>query len=301
MVLINLVGRFNGAGVESDIKILEHVLTKMGHKVTCTNTVEKSRYFAIHKKVLFDVNLFIGSPEPLYFPVAKRNILKPNQEIICSLEGLDAVFTKTRYAEGIFQKKGIKTHYIGFSSLDRFLPNSVKEPFILHTTSRSHLKGTPLVIETWKKYLDMPHLVILISPIFKSLIIDLPHVTWINTFLPEEELLLLQNRALYHLCPSYTEGFGHTIGEALSTGALVITTNAPPMNELVTEERGVLIPWTNATPSGMGEAFYSKPEQLREAVLRAVSLKDKKQRCLQARRFFENLENSLKQHLSPLL
>ncbi|MEI6531939.1 MAG: glycosyltransferase, partial [Chlamydiota bacterium] len=274
---------------------------QIGYKVTCTNTMERSRYFAIHKKICFDINLFVGAPEPLYFPIARRNILKPNQEIACPLEGIDAIFAKTRYAEALFQKKAIETHYIGFTSLDCFLPNSTKEPFILHTTSRSNLKGTPAVIETWKRYPDMPPLVIQMAPVFSSQIIDLPHVTWINTVLPEEELRILQNRALYHLCPSYTEGFGHSIGEALSTGALVITTDGPPMNELVTEDRGVLIPWTNAIPAGLGEAFYSKPEQIREAVLRAVSLKNKEERCLEGRKFFQTLESSLVKRLSLLL
>lgn len=45
-----------------------------------------------------------------------------------------------------------------------------------------------------------------------------------------------------HICPSEREGFGHYINEARAASALVITTNHPPMNELITAATGVLIP-----------------------------------------------------------
>lgn len=301
MALVNIVGRYNSAGVENDIKILGSILSELGHQVTYSEASEKTLFFRLHKKILFDVNLFVEQVEPLLLPAARKNILKPNQESRFKEEGLDAIFAKTRYAESLFTAKGLKTHYMGFCSLDRYRPGIAKEPFVLHTTSRSTLKGTAEVIETWRRYSDLPKLVVLIAPIFRHLIISLPHVEWIDTFLPEEELVLLQNRALCHLCPSVTEGFGHSICEALSTGALVITTDAPPMNELVTEERGLLCPWSNQLPAGYGDAFYCKPEQIRESVLRAFALDNKAERQERARHFFEQLRPALKERLRGLL
>ncbi|KDO29119.1 hypothetical protein SPRG_06175 [Saprolegnia parasitica CBS 223.65] len=43
------------------------------------------------------------------------------------------------------------------------------------------------------------------------------------------------------LCPSKMEGFGHYINQARASGALVLTTNGAPMNELVDANSGVLI------------------------------------------------------------
>jgi multisubunit Na+/H+ antiporter MnhB subunit len=40
---------------------------------------------------------------------------------------------------------------------------------------------------------------------------------------------------------SEREGFGHYINEARAVGAFVISTDHPPMNELVTPERGALV------------------------------------------------------------
>jgi glycosyltransferase involved in cell wall biosynthesis len=48
--------------------------------------------------------------------------------------------------------------------------------------------------------------------------------------------------------PSQAEGYGHVIGEAMSCGAVVVTTDAPPMNELVTSDRGVLIRVARSEP-----------------------------------------------------
>lgn len=301
MPSLNIVGRFNSAGVENDMKILGRLLKELGHQVTYSEAGKRPLYFIMHKKACFDANIFIESPEPLYFPAAPKNFLKPNQEVPCKLNGIDCVFAKTRYAEDLFQKKGVKTRYMGFTSLDRLRPGIAKEPFFLHVTSRSTLKGTPEVIETWRRYPDMPPLVILVAPLFRHLMVPLPHVTWIDTFLPEEELITLQNRAQYHLCPSYTEGFGHSLGEALSTGAIVVTTDAPPMNELITEERGVLCSWTNAIPAGLGQGFYCTPEQIRSAVFRALALPDKDLVSQKARQFFETLSASLKERLSSLI
>lgn len=56
-----------------------------------------------------------------------------------------------------------------------------------------------------------------------------------------EDVRRLQNSHGIHVCVSEREGFGHYINEARAVGALVVTTNHPPMNELITEETGVLV------------------------------------------------------------
>lgn len=301
MPSLNIVGRYNNAGVEKDMKILGTALEQLGHQVTYSEAGRKPLYFRLHKKQLFDANIFVEKPEPLFFPAAAKNFLKPNQEVMANLAGLDALFVKTRYAHDIYQKQGMKTHYIGFTSEDRYLPHVVKEPFFFHMTSRSTLKGTAQIIEAWKRFSHMPPLVILVAPLFRSLIEEIPGVTWIDTFLPDEELRLLQNRALYHLCPSSTEGFGHSLVEALSTKALVITTDAPPMNELVSPERGVLCAWTNKLPAGFGAAYYVSPEQIGEAVFRALALPDKERYSAAARAFFEETQAAFPRALEEAL
>jgi len=47
--------------------------------------------------------------------------------------------------------------------------------------------------------------------------------------------------ASFILCPSNMEGFGHYINQARAAGALVLSTDAPPMNELIDNTSGVLV------------------------------------------------------------
>jgi len=59
--------------------------------------------------------------------------------------------------------------------------------------------------------------------------------------LPDEEYYNYQTLAGYYVCPSQTEGYGHYINEGRSAGAVILTTDASPMNELVDESNGVCI------------------------------------------------------------
>ncbi|KAJ0389488.1 hypothetical protein P43SY_010352 [Pythium insidiosum] len=53
--------------------------------------------------------------------------------------------------------------------------------------------------------------------------------------------------ASFFLCASTMEGYGHYINQARAAGGLIISTDVPPMNELVTPTSGVLIPATRST------------------------------------------------------
>lgn len=59
--------------------------------------------------------------------------------------------------------------------------------------------------------------------------------------LPDDEYKMYQLLAGYYVCPSQTEGYGHYINEGRSAGAIILTTDASPMNELVDETNGVCI------------------------------------------------------------
>lgn len=93
-------------------------------------------------------------------------------------------------------------------------------------------------------------------------------------YLADAELRELQNANLFHLCPSETEGFGHYIVEALSVGAVVLTTDAAPMNELVTEERGVLIPYSHTDRQHLATRYLVDAQALEAAVSTVLAMDD---------------------------
>ncbi|RMX69505.1 hypothetical protein DD238_002740 [Peronospora effusa] len=121
----------------------------------------------------------------------------------------------------------------------------------LHLAGWSPFKNTRVIFQAWALHPEWPQLIIrVIEPELCRWIEEqfgdmdswlLQNVDYACGSVPAEERDRLQNQIGLHLCPSETEGFGHYINEARSVGALILTTNVPPMNELVDEKSGVLI------------------------------------------------------------
>jgi glycosyltransferase involved in cell wall biosynthesis len=93
-------------------------------------------------------------------------------------------------------------------------------------------------------------------------------------YLADAELKRLQNAHRFHLCPSATEGFGHYIVEAMSVGAVVITLDAPPMNEMITPERGILVPWSRIGTQHLATIFHFEDPSMERAIERALAMGD---------------------------
>ena len=81
----------------------------------------------------------------------------------------------------------------------------------------------------------------------------------------------LQNAHLFHLCPSETEGFGHYIVEAMSVGAVVVTLDAPPMNEMITPERGILVPYSRTGTQHLATTYHFDDAALEAAIAQAIA------------------------------
>jgi len=117
--------------------------------------------------------------------------------------------------------------------------------------------------------------------------------------------------ASFIMCPSIMEGYGHYINQARAAGALVLTTDGHPMNELVDEESGILVAASIVAHggnqllgpdfkgvNGLHDADYLEydvtSKNLCEAVDRIVSeltVKDREKRASNSRkRYFEDLK-----------
>lgn len=296
---INILASKNGVGLQKDQEILTAVLTEAGHQVDQNDVHQKSLYYRLHAKKSYDINIFCQHLNPFWLNAAETNWLIPNQELfaptsIPHLKEFSLILCKTQYAASLFKKLGCRAIFTSFSSKDRWDPGTgKKEEAFFHLSGKSPFKGTEAVLNAWRENPDFPLLTIVENAWKKREDPGLKNVRFIFEYQSEEQMTSIMNQNAFHLCPSQAEGFGHYIVEALSAKAVVLTTDAPPMNELVNSERGILCPYQTSTPYGIGKNFFVNPEELAKKVRQILNLTatEKKQLTENARSFY--LQNDL--------
>lgn len=267
---INIIARDNAAGLTADINILTKLFLSQGWKVDF-NDYKSLKRFAFWSYKAYDLNIFLQWANPEWFKLAKKNILIPNPEWfkdkwISNLNKFDGIFCKTKHAVEIFNKKNSNTVFTSFTSVNKFIAGIKKDRRkYLHIAGKSKMKGTDIIIKTWIKNPDFPHLTI-IQRNAGHLVNNRKNLTIIPEYVNNDQLQLLMNKCAVHLCTSSAEGFGHSIGESLSCGALIISTDAPPMNELVQWDRGILVKPVRKKSKKLSYAYYIDVAGLENAV-----------------------------------
>ncbi|MFT4196829.1 MAG: glycosyltransferase [Pseudoxanthomonas sp.] len=293
---VRVVTRDNGAGLKRDLEQVEHSLRDHGIAVRplafggnrlFNSLREHALVLAARARGPAEVQLFLERVYPRLLPLARRNLLVPNPEWtrpewLPLLPRFDAVLCKTRQGERAFAALGCRTVLIGFSSRDCFDPDVPRQRRFLHLAGRSTAKGTGAVVEAWRRHPEWPPLTLVQSARRTRPITDLPNLDHRVGYLPDAELLRLQNACTFHLCPSEAEGFGHYIVEALSTGAVVIGTDGEPMNELVQPDRGLLVAPLDCRPMGQGLRYRIDAGGIEAAVERALALSEAERQRLGA-------------------
>ncbi len=155
------------------------------------------------------------------------------------LKKVDYVFARTR-GEVDYFKEYAKTVYIGFTSTDCCDLEVTRQRGFLHLAGNSLLRETDRLVELWARHPKWPILLVVRN---RPLKMQVPaNVLSYTGYLSGDHLREVQNEYLFHLCTSQAESWGHYIVEAMSVGAVVFTNDAKPMNELVSQDRGILIP-----------------------------------------------------------
>lgn len=284
---INLLALQHSQGLLLDAAILNHVLScvpvdvvesRIGRpQATVAQLLSELGSIVYHRLCRFDVNIHIEDIKPRWIDCARFNWWIPNQEWVrFPIESVrhrtDLVLCKTHVAEQIFRTQGFPTQFIGFTTADRIRTLVPRVRRVLHVAGQSPNKGTTAVIAAWKAHPDWPMLDLVwkAPPEAKSILPS--NVELHRSPISDDDLATLQNRCLFHLCPSAVEGFGHTIVEAMSCGAIVITTDAPPMHELVEQDRGILVPWDRSEAHGLGTAYHVGASHLSAGIEAALRL-----------------------------
>lgn len=235
---INLISHSleNGAGKQADVAILKEEAERLGHRVQLFD------YFKVDGIEPADINIFLAQLKPEWFSFAKLNWFIPNPECcLATLEELkqfDLVLCKTNETLRLFKPICKEVYYLGFTSHDCLQSLQTKNfSEHLHVAGKSRMKGTENIFRAWQSHPKLPRLTVIKHRPMKRGSIIPRNLKLINKRISLDALSELQNKCGVHLCPSKTEGFGHYLMEAMSTGAVVITTDAPPMNEFVKDDR----------------------------------------------------------------
>lgn len=277
MIRVNLIARDNGFGLSRDLNLLRRVLEEAGFDVTVSGIRRGAFHKMLHPARLragnlarrlasrsmqrWDCNLMLERIRPEYLQTARHNVLKPNPEWFDSndrawLSSLDRVFAFTQHAIPIFESLGLQVDYTGFTSEDRRDAAVPRERAFFHLAGRSSNKGTDTLLAAWRGHPEWPRLTVLQSPRVARAVVDAPNISHRIDYIPDGELRRIQNAHRFHLCPSETEGFGHYLVEAMGIGAVVATLDAPPMNEMVTSERGALIPFSRTGTQSLATTYF---------------------------------------------
>ncbi len=291
---INLIGENNGRGLETDLKVLKEALEQYGCSVKFVSFEET-------KKRRAHINIFFQILCPEKYHWAHLNWFIPNPEwykqTIDLINKIDLVLCRTKEIERIFKALNKQTYYIGFTSPDCYRKEVKKDySHFFHLAGGSLQKGTIPILNIWLSSPHFPLLTVIKYPTdFAS---TQSNLEWIPYRIPEKELRTLQNQCGIHLCPSETEGFGHSIMEALSTGAVVLTTDAPPMNEFIHDAR-CLVPYAHSEPWFLAINYYVDPVLLENQIqsllklspqqLHSIGLKNRSFYLQKKEEFYERL------------
>jgi Glycosyl transferases group 1 len=317
---INLIARDNGVGLSRDLQLLAAALRAGGHDVSVL-AIGGGKFNKKLRPLLvragsavrglggraaqkFDVNLMLEHVRPEYFPLARHNVLMPNPEWFVSsdiarLPGFDRVFVKTRHAEKIFGDLGCRTTFTGFTSPDRNDGSVRRERAFFHLAGRSQNKNTEPLLALWRRHPWWPRLTVVQNPRTAKPGPPAANIEHRVDYLDDTQLRELQNAHRFHLCPSETEGFGHYLVEAMSLGAVTLTLDAAPMNELITPERGVLVPVARTGRQNLAATNFFDEAAMTAAIERMIALDDNAAAMIgaAARSWFEGNDRAFRQRV----
>jgi glycosyltransferase involved in cell wall biosynthesis len=261
---INIYTSFNGVGLEKDYLILKGIFEAAGHTV---GVADWKRPHERPSKADVAIHLEIprcGMKQHDLMLLAPVNYLMPNPEWfdrswLANIKRFKAVLCKTQDCLRIFSQHHNNCIYTGFTALDFYDADISKSKQLLHVQGASEFKGTAEILQAWSAA-DLPRLFML----SKKQHTAVKNVVF-EKFLPDDIFRKLLNSCLIHLCPSYYEGFGHYIWEAMSCGCVALTTDAAPMNEFISDGR-CLVGVKKTGQHHLGLLSYASPDAITDRV-----------------------------------
>ena len=212
---------------------------------------------------------YISIIDEKYFINSKNNILMVNIDLFYPnnlIKYINTYICKTKFTKVCLEKlmknliipkiSLLKTRHMTISK--NLYNNKINKNynFYLHSAGKSPFKNTYLIIMTWLKY-KLPKLIVTCyNSCYNKLVKRLKdenieinlkkfikhNIFFYNYKIDFKKIVYFKNNCGIHLCPSSKEGYGHYINEGRIVKSVVVTVDGKPMNELVNDKCGYLIP-----------------------------------------------------------
>lgn len=269
---INIISNIeNGAGLQRDYLILRDRLTELGHTVNGVMWNQREAPSA-------DLNISMEVISGRLLNSAPRNWFIPNTEWYYAqmwdmyIPQFQKILCKTKDALRTWARKVYTAEYLGFESLDFYDPGVERKPHFLHIAGKSETKNTAAVAQAWRDHkVPYPLTVVASKPGVQAGCMGIENLRLLHRQ-TDEEIIRLINECEFCLMPSKQEGWGHGIHEALACGSVVITTNAPPMNEFPGVCEELLIQPISRAPMRAAIAYFVDVNALVRKVERAMKM-----------------------------
>ncbi len=264
-------------GVQQDILTLKKPLEDAGYTIKLLPTKDrrdkvericKHASQALRFIFPYDLQIHLEQIHPEQFRLSKKNLILPNPEfmdpnVLRKCKNLTAILCKTKSAKALLDPWHSNCIYTGFKSEDRHIEEvqaNYDKYFLLE--GLGDYRGSQRLVKLWNTHPEWPKLTVVRNPRNAVGALRWKHrvtsnnILIIEEYLPIEELRGMQNSYGTHLLLSEVEGFGHSLNEAQSCKAVVFTTDAPPMNELISEKIGILIPYSKTKKQFMEKRYF---------------------------------------------
>ena len=263
----------NGAGLQRDYELLQRMLEAAGHSV---HGIMFNTYGVTPPTA--DVTIFIEVINPQHISKGSQVWFIPNSEWFFpawngTLQYVHKVLCKTHDCYRIWSKKvgAEKCLYTGWEALDLYDPDAGRFSTFLHLAGKSFTKNTQAVVAAWRDY-NLPYQLTIAScyPLVNQYCKNVPNTRWVERF-SETELMKAMNENIFHIMPSEYEGYGFAIHEALGCGGIVLTVDAPPMNESAGIPCDLRIPVDKVGRRLEAPSYSVKPLAIADCVHRAAT------------------------------
>jgi hypothetical protein len=243
---VNIIGNHNkGTGVAQDVHILHGLIVHVIGKETEIRHIP--HYYPQCPQA--EVNFFVEVLNPALFLYAAKNVWLPNPEWAYKTwepytKMIDEIWVKTHEAEKLFAERGIETRYVGWTSIDKVMPEKKNFHKAIVPTGKNIWRNPKPILQAYIRiyrndrslYNHLPELHV----VYDSRAIALPalpeeytgKIKIHSSVLPEKEYDELLQECGLCICMSAAEGFGHAVNEAMSAGCLLMLNPIDAFREL---------------------------------------------------------------------